>query len=147
MGVFDCRAFVTPSAEEAKEAFIWRQREGYRNCVSGYAQHYLTGLHGRKTAHKMLMGQSTDDRLGLVNEALGGAIPTHRLRGRCIYRKTYEVPIRETIEDPDRLLALVDTGKIKDPDALVTRSYWYTDMELPWFGTGLNYLDSFLGVE
>ena len=144
--VFDCRAFVVPH-HEVQNVFLWRQQDAFKNCISAYAYYGLKTLYGRKTAQKMLHGKNTAERQELIFRELGknpNDIPTHRKRGRCIYSETREIPMREVIDDPDRLLYLYENGHIDDPDQMVMRSFWEVDKEIPRFDKDKNYLDAFI---
>ena len=50
--VFDCRVWNVPNSDEAKNVFLWRQRDCIRNSVLQYAQSFFT--------HKELMNKNID---------------------------------------------------------------------------------------
>lgn len=143
--VFDGRVFVVPPSEVVNY-FLWRQKDAYRNCIHGYAYHGLADKFGRKMAQKKLHGVSTSGRVDILSQELDvkeGDIPTEFQRGRCISRKTYEVPISEVMP-PEKFKELVESGKIDDPDKMVTRSEWEVDREVPKFNEDREYLEKFL---
>lgn len=56
--VFDCRAFVVPSLQEAYHAFLWRQQDATKNAISMAAQSMfshksLIGLNGKQMQERM----------------------------------------------------------------------------------------------
>lgn len=57
---FDCRVWQPPSADEAVNALLWRQRDAIRNAISMIAQ--------ANFSHKELHGKSTSDMLQMLND-------------------------------------------------------------------------------
>lgn len=51
--VFDCRVWNVPNEDEAKNVFLWRQRDCVRNSVLQYAQSFYS--------HKELMNKNIDE--------------------------------------------------------------------------------------
>lgn len=138
---FDCRAYVLPHSD-VNNAFLWRQRDAFKNCVGSVAFYKLGGAGA---ATKRLTGVSTDRRQELLFSEFGvnvNDLPTRWKRGRCIRRENYQAPITDTIP-PDRLAALVSAGRV-DPTAIVTRSRWAVDEEIPEFNVDPNYIGHFL---
>lgn len=57
---FDCRVFQLPSKVEVANAFLWREKDAYKNAVS-MAAHSVFG-------HSKLNGKSTDDKINMLLE-------------------------------------------------------------------------------
>lgn len=138
---FDCRAYVLPHSD-VNNAFLWRQRDAFKNCVGSYAFYKLGGAGA---ATKRLQGVSTAQRQELIFSEFGvnvNDLPTRWRRGRCVRRENYQAAIAETIP-PDRLNALVAAGRV-DPTAVVTRSRWTVDEEIPEFNADPDYIGQHL---
>lgn len=57
---FDCRAFNTPTKEEAINHMIWRSQDASRNAIGMMARYLFS--------HKQLQGKSTKERLKMVQK-------------------------------------------------------------------------------
>jgi tRNA(His) 5'-end guanylyltransferase len=141
---FDCRAFVMPKGE-VNDYFIWRQEDAFRNCVHSVAFYELVEEGDRSYATEVLHGMSMPEKQELLWSEFDinvDKIPTHRKRGRCIYREDFEVPIEDWMEK-SKYDELLEKGYIQKGDT-VERSRWKTDRELPRFTKNPYYIDEYL---
>lgn len=142
--VFDCRCFVVPENEVVNN-FLWRQLDAFKNCISAFAYYGLKEKYGRKAAQKKLHGKSTDQRQEIIFQELGmnpNALPTHRKRGRCIFREKKEVSFKDFME-PEKLNELSEKGHI-DPNGTTMKSFWNVDNEIPMFSSDRDYISKYL---
>ena len=142
--VFDARVFVVPPAD-VNNAFLWRQRDAFRNCIQGFAYHRLRDATGRKTAIRMLHGKSLTQQQEIIRQELEvepSELPTEWLRGRTILRETFELPLKEVMP-AEVYEKMLQAGKV-DPDGLATRSRWTVDREIPEFSQNTDYIERFL---
>lgn len=82
--VFDCRAWVVPSKEEAANVFLWREYDGTRNSVqmAAHAVFSHNELHGKNTKQQQAM---------LLNKGINwNDYPVAFKRGTYIQRKQQE---------------------------------------------------------
>lgn len=145
--IFDARAFVVPPAE-VNNAFLWRQKDAMRNCISSYAYHEMRKKVGRKTAQKRLHGLSTSGRKALVREELGvdwSELPIAWRRGRCLIREVRSVPLADVMP-ADVFEQKVREGHVSR-DQTVTRGQWVVDREPPLFGEEPGYVNRLLGQD
>ncbi len=136
--VFDCRVFLVPE-KEVNNAFLWRQNDAWKNCVSGVAWYGLKEKYGRKTAMKMLHGKSTNERQELIFQELGinmNDYPTKFKRGVIIKREPVETSVEDLIGE-EKAKELGKSGEI------VIRKPWIVDEEIPKF-TNTEYIGQFL---
>lgn len=127
LAFFDGRAFNVPSAVEAYNCLLWRQRDAIRNAVSAAGQAVFS--------HRELQGRSTDEVKAML--AAKGHVwetvePGLRL-GRWVTRQVYDGPNNSVrhrwqctaapqFEDnTQQLMALLDAGAmhIQCPDGIV----------------------------
>lgn len=142
--IFDARVFVVPSAE-VNNAFLWRQLDAFKNSVGSVAYWGLVKKYGRKSAQKMLHGKSTAQRQELIFQEFGfnfNDLPAHWKRGRCIVRKTYEVPVADLMPAP-QFERLVASGELQ-PGQTTMRSSWVVDRDIPRFNHDKGYIGRFL---
>lgn len=69
-------------------------------------------------------------------------LPAHWKRGRCIVRKTYEVPVADLMPAP-QFERLVASGKLQ-PGQTTMRSSWVVDRDIPRFNHDKGYIGRFL---
>lgn len=137
---FDLRVFVVPPSE-VNNAFLWRQQDAFKNCVSSVAWYGLGEKYGKKTAQKMLNELSTNQRQEIIFQELGmnmNDYPTKYKRGVCIYRENVEVPI-ESVLDAEKI------AKFNKQGQMVTRTNFVVDENIPLFNQDTNYINKFLG--
>jgi len=139
-GIFDCRVFIVPSSE-VNNAFLWRQQDAFKNCVSGVAYYGLKAKYGKKEAMRRLHGLNTNEKQEIIFQELGinmNNYPTAYKRGACIHRETVQLPITH----------FLTTDEIKsfnkDENEIVTRSVYKHDTEIPLFNQNPNYVNRFL---
>lgn len=86
-GIFDARIMQFPNEKEAMNCFIFRQRDCFRNSVSGYAQSYFSP--------KSLIKKNSDQKIEMLKSA-GFDIntaPYWARFGTFIYKKTFEINV------------------------------------------------------
>lgn len=114
--LFDARVFALPTLSEAVNNLIWRQQDCTRNAISGTAQALLGKKFGKKSALKMLHGQSVKGKLELLRTECGIEFDEEFPSSYRLGVGAYKVPI------------IVPT---KDGDS--TRKKWTIDWDLPNF--------------
>jgi tRNA(His) 5'-end guanylyltransferase len=143
---FDCRVFVVPPSEVAN-AFLWRQRDAFKNCVGAVAHHALLARDGSAAAAtRRLAGLSTAERQELLFAEFGinvNDLPVARRRGRCIRHRTTREPI-EAVVPGGTLAALVASGRIA-PGSTVERRRIAVDDDVPEFHRDRAYIEDLLG--
>jgi tRNA(His) 5'-end guanylyltransferase len=140
---FDCRAFVVPESD-VNNAFLWRQRDAFKNCVGAYAYYGLAAVQGKKPAEQRLHKLSTNERQELLFTELGinvNDLPVAHRRGRAVVRSTMDVPIEEVLS-PEKLTELRERGHIVSGS--VQRSSFAVDREVPDFHLVPTYIESLL---
>ena len=115
--LFDARVFGMPTLGEVVNNLIWRQQDCTRNAISGAAQTLLGRKFGKKTALKMLHGQSTKDKLELLQSELGIDFEEEFPRSFRMGVGAYKIPI----------IVPSHNGEV------LTRKKWMIDWELPNF--------------
>lgn len=108
---FDARVFTVPSAVEAANYFIWRQRDAVRNSVSMAAQAHFShkSLHG-------LNGNEMQERLWREKGVNWNDYPDGAKRGRVCQRVTFEEDVTWTHKR---------TGEVTTEPAI--RSRWVSE--------------------
>lgn len=82
--IFDCRAWVVPTLEEAANTLLWRELDATKNSVSMAARHYYS--------HSALMGKSRAEMQDMLH-AKGvnwNDYPAFFKRGSFVRRRTIE---------------------------------------------------------
>lgn len=115
--LFDARVFGMPTIGEVVNNLIWRQQDCTRNAVSGAAQAVLGRQFGKKTALKMLLGQSTKDKIDLMKKECGIDFDEEFPNAFRMGVGAYKIPI------------IIPTNAGEDS----TRKKWTIDWELPNF--------------
>lgn len=123
MALFDCRAWVVPSLEEAANTFLWRELDASKNSVAMAAQARL--------AHAELQGKSSKEQQELLFERHGinwNDYPARCKRGAWFHR--VEVVRSFTTDELDKLPPM--HAARKDPDLKVVR-HDVLPLEMPPF--------------
>jgi tRNA(His) guanylyltransferase len=123
MALFDCRAWVVPSLEEAANTFLWRELDASKNSVAMAAQARLS--------HADLQGLSTKQQQELLFQRHGinwNDYPARCKRGAWFHR--VEVVRGFTTDELDKLPPL--HAARKDPDLKVVR-HDVLPLEMPPF--------------
>lgn len=98
--IFDCRVFVIPESD-VNNAFLWRQRDAFKNCVSSYCYWSLGKKIGKKTAAKRVDGVSTNSRQEVLFQELGinvNDLPDWQKRGTLIAQEKKDVLVRDVVD-------------------------------------------------
>jgi tRNA(His) guanylyltransferase len=123
--LFDARVFGMPTVSEVVNNLVWRQQDCARNAVSGAAQAVLGKKFGKKTALKMLHGQTTSQKKDLLLSECGidfdEEYPTSFRMGVAAYK----VPM------------LMPNGSDTNHE---TRKKWTLDWEIPNFVTERDFI-------
>ena len=112
IAMFDCRAWVVPSKQEAVNVLVWREQDCTRNSVQMAAQHYFSQnqLHGKN-------GQEMRQML-LEKNVNWDEYPVFFKRGTYIQRRVVSKAF--TTEDLE-LLPLKHQARL-NPDLIITRN-------------------------
>jgi tRNA(His) guanylyltransferase len=81
LALFDCRAWVVPSLEEAANTLLWREQDARKNSVAMAAQHHIS--------HTDLQGKSTREQQELLLQRHGvdwNDYPARSQRGAWFHR-------------------------------------------------------------
>lgn len=79
--LFDCKAWVVPSANDAVSWFLYRNIDCVRNSKQQFYQTYMS--------HNKLMGKTTDEQVKLTVEETGhdwNKLTAHKKYGRILYK-------------------------------------------------------------
>lgn len=133
---FDCRVFLIPE-NEINNYFLWRQRDSFRNCVGSYCCYKIEG--GRK----LVMNKSTNERQDILFKKANiniNDVPIWQRRGFCLIKREFEKKLVDIIgEDKVKELG-------KDPNEIIKRSNWITDLEIPMFSKENQYIENEISV-
>lgn len=115
--MFDARVFAVPTVNEAVNNLIWRQQDCIRNAVSGAAQELLGRKIGKRTALKMLHGQSTLNKVNIMRSECGVDFEEEYPASFRMGVAAYKIPFLYTSKDGD----------------ISTRKKWTLDWDIPNF--------------
>ncbi len=84
--VFDCRAFVVPTKEEAANAFLWRELDATKNSISMAAQSLFS--------HKELQGKHSNQMQDMMHQkgVNWNDYPDYFKRGTFMRQEYYNLP-------------------------------------------------------
>jgi tRNA(His) 5'-end guanylyltransferase len=105
---FDARVFTLPNWTEAKNYFIWRQRDAVRNSIQMAGQAYFT--------HRDLLGKDTNaiqEMLFITHGINWNDYPEDVKRGWVLTRQIREAPVTYT-----------DKRSQEEKSTLAMRSFW-----------------------
>lgn len=79
LATFDCRIFSIPTVPEARNYFVWRQRDCIKNSITSAAYYDVANNTdmGRKAVHKALHGLNQEERMDFLKEKTGIDWDTH----------------------------------------------------------------------
>ncbi len=123
MALFDCRAWVVPSLEEAANTLLWRELDASKNSISMAAQ--------ARISHTDLQGKNGKEQQELLFQRAGinwNDYPARSKRGAWFRR--VEVTRAFTTEELDKLPPLHEARK--NPELRVTR-HDVLPLEMPPF--------------
>jgi len=144
MAMFDARAFLLPK-EEVCNYFIWRQQDASRNSINMLGRAYFS--------HKEMNDKNTSQIQDMLIEKYGinwNDIETHKKRGSCVIKETYEtkVPmtkVRPKKDSPENWQDIEFIPIAPELDVpTIQRSRWIVDMEIPIFTKDREYIDKYV---
>ena len=116
---FDSR-IIPIAGEDISDYFKWRQDEAWRNCVNGYASHFLKTKYPNNVVNDKLNGLKSSDihELLFQNGINLNDVETWKKRGIGIYKKNKKVE---------------GFNKKENKTQVSYRNYLYVDLEIPIF--------------
>lgn len=142
-GIFDCRAFVVPPSEVVN-VFLWRQQDAFRNFVHSYAYWRMAEKYGKKTAQKLLHGNTVSVMQEIIFQEFGVNVNDLRgKRGRTVERREREGYVRVgKVDRPSCFDLQTSEGLVVGP---VVRKGWEVIEDIPLFNQDRGYIEKFLG--